>query len=124
MKHSKKLNLALAILLSFLVSNCARVKIKNSEWCGDLGEYGASCFNTNNDNYRDIPKNEWDKERFGMICTRAENYKEWKSAIEKLCKLAKFRCTFEDKERIEDISIKIEKFIEIKNFHQSNRIDI
>jgi hypothetical protein len=124
MKHSKKLNLALAILLVFLVSNCARVKIKNSEWCGDLGEYGASCFNTHNNNSREISREEWNKERYGMICTRAENYKEWKSAIEKLCKLAKFRCTFEEKQKINEISVKIENFIEIKNFYNSNRIDI
>jgi len=111
MKLSEWRNLAFVILLSFLPS-CAKVTVKNTEWCGDLGEYGASCFNTLDDDERDIPKKEWDEIRYGMLCTKAEYYSDWKSTIEKLCKLAKSRCTYDDKKKVFIFSQKIERFIE------------
>jgi hypothetical protein len=88
--------LPFVLILSF---SCARIPIKDSEWCGDLGNEGASCFNTLSDNTRDISKEEWDKERVGMICSKAQTFSDWQAAIIKLCKASK-RCTFEDKKII------------------------
>ena len=101
MKLYELLKKSFAILfVSLLLNGCAVVRIKNSEWCGDFGPEGASCFNTHNDNSRDIPSNEWDEERFGMICTSAETFTDWKANILKLCKVAGRRCRFEEKKNI------------------------
>jgi hypothetical protein len=98
MKPSKKLKSVFALLFVCLLSSCARVPIKNSEWCGDLGAEGASCFNTLNDNSRDISKEEWDKERVGKLCTSPETFADLQAAILKLCK-ASGRCVYDSKSK-------------------------
>jgi len=87
------------------------VEIKDGEWCGDMGEDGAACFHTLSPDQRDIPKPEWDKERFGMICTRAENFANWKASILKLCEKKKNRCSFEFKQRVMELSERADNFI-------------
>jgi hypothetical protein len=67
------------------VSGCAHVEIKDSEWCGDMGASGAECFHTLTTETRDLTKTEWDSLRFGMVCTKADTFADWKSVIEKLC---------------------------------------
>jgi hypothetical protein len=67
------------------VSGCAHVEIKDSEWCGDMGESGAECFHTLTTEARELTKAEWDIERFGMVCTKADTFADWKAVIEKLC---------------------------------------
>ncbi len=99
MKHWKKLRSDFVILFVFLFVSCAKVPIKDSEWCGDIGEDGAACFNTLSDKSRDISKKDWDKERFGMICTKPQTFSDWEASIIKLCKVSK-RCTFESKKII------------------------
>ena len=103
------------ILFVCLLVSCARVELKNTEWCGDLGDSGASCFNTHNDNSREIQREEWDKERFGMLCTKSENFAEWKRAIEKLCIIAGKRCTQEEKKSILSFIGKVNHYIYLKN---------
>lgn len=107
---SMKSKINFVILLSFL-SSCSQVPIKNTEWCGDLGQYGASCFNTDNEETRDIPLPEWNEERFGMLCTNAKNFSEWKKVILKLCKLPGARCTYADRQKAHKVEEKIETFI-------------
>lgn len=89
-------------MISFLLSlnSCSVVKIKDGEWCADAGREGASCFNTLSDNSRDISKEDWDKERFGMICTKSENFADWKKSILQLCKMAGKRCRYDFKENV------------------------
>jgi len=99
MMHLKKQKSVFVILFVFLLSSCAKVPIKDSEWCGDLGSSGASCFNTLSDKQRDIEKEAWDKERVGMICTKSETFADWQASILKLCK-SSGRCTFENKKII------------------------
>lgn len=94
-----KLKINFVILLSFL-SSCSHIEIKNSEWCGDLGSYGASCFNTLSEDTRDINNEHWNEERFGMICTKPQTFADWKKAILKLCRLNPGRCSFEDKKKV------------------------
>jgi hypothetical protein len=67
------------------VSGCAHVEITDSEWCGDMGASGAECFHTLTTATEELTKEEWDARRFGMVCTVADTFADWKSVIEKLC---------------------------------------
>jgi hypothetical protein len=67
------------------VSGCAHVEITDSEWCGDMGASGAECFHTLTTETHELTKVEWDTERFGMVCTKADTFADWKADIEKLC---------------------------------------
>jgi hypothetical protein len=91
----------LVILSVFALSACARVHIRDGEWCGDMGDVGASCFHTLTDATRDLDKPSWDAERFGMLCTKAENFAELKKAVLKLCKLSR-DCTFDDVQAVQN----------------------
>jgi hypothetical protein len=75
-----------------------------------MGQQGASCFNTISDNSRDIEKEAWDKERFGMLCTKAESFANWKEALLKLCTLAKKRCTYIAKKKIIEFTDRVDEF--------------
>jgi hypothetical protein len=82
------------------VSGCSHVEIKDSEWCGDLGDDGAICFHTLTSDTRDIQKSYWDTERIGMVCTQSDIFAEWKAVIEKLCDKAK-ACDYQSRTVIE-----------------------
>jgi hypothetical protein len=114
MKNLKNASSFLLILI--LLVSCSTVKISDHEWCGDAGPYGASCFHTLSDRKRDIPKETWDivsvgpDHRFGMICTSAESFANWKEALLKLCTLAKKRCTYIAKKKIIEFTDRIDEF--------------
>lgn len=97
------------LLFVLILSSCGQIRLNNSEWCGDLGDLGASCFKTHSDESRDITKDEWDQERFGQVCTQAENFSNMKTALQKLCYLTK-KCTIEEKKILNSLENKIEKF--------------
>lgn len=86
--------------MALLLSSCGTVVIKDQEDCGDMGSLGATCFHTLSSETRDIPKAQWDDERFGMVCTKASNIADTKAAIEKLCSVSN-DCTYEVKQRID-----------------------
>ena len=86
-------------LAVLLLSNC-QIQIKDIEVCGDFGSEGASCFHTNKDGSRDLTKTQWDHERFGMLCTKPENFAAWKAAIIKLCE--KNGCTWDQVSELVD----------------------
>ena len=111
MLHAKKLRNVLLLLFVTLLSSCAKVPIRNHEWCGDFGDDGASCFNTQNDNSRDLTKEEWDKERFSMLCTSPTNFAEIQAAILKLCTATK-RCTYDSKKKLIALRNKFDNHIE------------
>lgn len=90
--------------------SCSKVKISDGEWCGDAGKEGAYCFHTLSDGERDVPKEQWDLERFGMICTKSENFAQWKSAILKLCKHSKV-CKLEVEEAVNKFTGKVERIV-------------
>jgi hypothetical protein len=73
---------------------------------------GASCFHTLSDKQRDLTIDQWDAERFGMVCTRAENFSNWKAAILKLCKATK-SCSFEEVQQIQAFFDRVEQRIEL-----------
>jgi hypothetical protein len=45
-----------------------------------------------------------------MICTKAENFGEWKKAILKLCKISK-RCTYDVKTQVISFHAKVEHLV-------------
>jgi hypothetical protein len=89
------------------LASCSTVVIKDAEFCADAGELGAFCFNTLSEKERDIPKADWDTERFGMICTKAEHFAEWKAAILKLCRKNPI-CTYDMAREVKRFSGRIE----------------
>lgn len=101
MKLLTMLKIAYVILFVSLLSSCSTVEVKDTEWCSDLGIQGAYCFNTLSTDSREVAKEEWDKERVGMLCTSSDDFAEWKAVILKLCRYAGRRCTYEDKIRIQ-----------------------
>lgn len=111
------MNLMLAWLLLFTLisSGCARVKIKNQEWCGDKGPLGAKCWNTLNNDEREIKSEVWNKidvgpdYRFGKVCTDIQNFTDTKAVILNLCKATK-RCTYDMKNKVITFADKLEGF--------------
>lgn len=102
----KSLKLVCVILL-VLSPSCAKMKIKDAEWCADMGSLGATCVNTLSEGSRDIEKAKWDEERFGQVCTQPENFAEWKATILKFC--SKYRvCSYEFKKKLESVDQKLE----------------
>lgn len=95
-----------------MVLNCAHVNVPDSEWCGDKGNLGAHCSHLLTVQTRDIPKDQWDVERFGMACTKLENMTALKGVVEKLCSQTK-DCTYQQKQLIEKF------FLDIQNFNES-----
>lgn len=88
------------------VTSCARVVIKDAEWCGDVGT-GAICFFTLSTGSREINEEEWDVERVGQVCTKSDNFANWKSAIEQLCHETKL-CSYEDQKKIDEFFNRVE----------------
>jgi hypothetical protein len=73
-----------------------------------MGTDGATCFHTLTTDQRDIPKDQWDTERFGMVCTQTINFADWKAALEKLCHMTK-SCDYETKQKAEAFFERVEK---------------
>jgi len=87
------------LVIVVAVSSCARVQVKDGEFCGDLGSEGAVCFNLLSDGVREISANDWDDERFGMICSKAETFTNLKTVAIQLCNTTK-RCSYEEKQNL------------------------
>ncbi len=92
--------------LRFL-TGCTHVNIPDSEWCGDMGPDGAACFHTLSTTSRDVPKEQWDTERFGMVCTQSANFAAWKTALEQLCHDTKM-CTTQEQQTAKTFFEKIQ----------------
>lgn len=91
------------------LSACGTVKIYDAEWCGDMGTEGAACFHTLSDKEREMSKPLWDIERFGMLCTKADSFANWKTAILALCDRTK-QCSFEEREQVERLYERVDAF--------------
>lgn len=70
-----------------------------------MGAIGADCFKVFSETERNVNKDSWDLERFGMVCTKSENFAEWKGALTQLCAQTK-NC---DEETVNAIFRKIQK---------------
>lgn len=82
-----------------VISSCGKVTIQDNEWCGDIGNYGATCSTMLSNKVRELDKVSWDEERFGMICGKPEAFADLKQAIQKLCYKNK-KCQYEQLEKI------------------------
>ncbi len=101
------MRLKILFIMTAMLSGCATVEVKNHEFCGDMGELGASCFNTLTADTRAISKAEWDIERVGMVCERAEVFADWKTVILKLCHKSK-ACRYQALENLEKLFNNVE----------------
>ena len=106
------MNLKIVCVILLVLSSCARVKITDTEFCGDMGRDGAKCFTTLSGQERTIELREWEDYRFGMICSKASTFAEWKKAILKLCKMSR-RCYFSTQKKINEFGENVES-IEVK----------
>lgn len=70
-----------------------------------MGASGAECFHTFSSASREIPKAQWDQERFGQLCTKAQNFADWKAVILQLCSETK-NCTHADIAAINRVAAK------------------
>ena len=80
-KHSSRL---LCLVLFTSLTSCT-VALHDQRWCGDMGQYGATCFHTLTTDKETMTKEQWDVVRFGMVCSEAQSFADNKAAIEKLC---------------------------------------
>lgn len=99
------------ILSAFILSGatCQRVNIADHELCGDKGELGASCFHMLSDENRKLTYEEWEQERFGQICMKADAYANIKAALLKLCESSR-RCTWQEVQDIKNLGKKVSRF--------------
>lgn len=102
---------ALLTLFAFALSgaSCPRVEIADHELCGDKGTLGASCFHTLSDETRKLDFQEWEFQRFGQICMKAEAWANFKAALLKLCE-SSGRCTWQQIQDIENLTKRVEVF--------------
>jgi hypothetical protein len=75
----------LVILLVGSTSSCQHIIIKDAEWCSNLVNGDAYCVHSITGAKRYVAQEQWDKERVGMVSTKAENYANIKEVIKQLC---------------------------------------
>lgn len=117
----KNIGMLSAILLLLSLSSCARVPIKNTEWCGDMGPNGAQCFHTLSDESRTLSATEWENERFGMICATSKDFGEFKKVITNLCRISK-RCTYEMKQKINTFFTRVDEYEKKIGIYEENKL--
>lgn len=106
--QGKRISLVCVILL-FLVSSCGKVNIKDAEFCGNLGILGAECFHAFSEKHRSMNYSQWKEESFGMICTRSENFANWKAAIMALCKNTG-QCNKKVEKKVKKLDRRVQQF--------------
>lgn len=97
---------SLRILSILVLSSCAQVKLKDSEFCAGLPDGSATCVHMLSDATRDIPQPQWDIERVGEICETSAAFADLKGAIEKLCHMTG-KCTMDQKKQMAQFFDKI-----------------
>jgi len=106
------------LTLSFIgqvVTSCGTVEIKDGEACADFGVNGAHCNWLFHDEPRELTFEQWDRERFGMICTKSANFKDWQADIQKLCAISK-RCSKKELEFLNDFFLRLKAIDETVPF--------
>lgn len=71
-----------------------------------MGSLGAECDWALSDDRESLSKPEWDAQRPGMICTDADTFANWLSALMKLCD-SYSNCTYVEREIIEKAGLRI-----------------
>lgn len=67
------------------ITSCQHIIIHDAEWCSNLSNGDAYCVHSITGSKRYVDKTQWDKERVGMVSTKAENYANIKEVIRQLC---------------------------------------
>ncbi len=106
----KKRAMLSAVWLIGIVS-CAHVIVYDSEVCGDLGLYGASCAHTLIDKPRNITKSQWDKERVGMLCMDSTAFNDAETAIDQFCTAYKV-CDYKMRGQLQDAFVRLLPVVE------------
>ena len=91
----------IVLLIGIALSGCAHVTVKDKEVCADLGGAGAHCAHTYINEKRDIKKVDWDKERVGWMCIRADDFSDTEDSIDELCRNTNY-CDYETRVKISD----------------------
>lgn len=68
--------------------------------CADLGVYGAHCAHTYITSRRDIIKREWDLQRVGYMCMKADDFSDAEDSIDELCRISNL-CDYATKDQIQ-----------------------
>lgn len=118
--HWLKLKNVWLILSSIaLLSGCAKVVIKDVEWCASAGRFGALCQHSIHDQSRRMTVEEFIdflQARPGnpangipakgpALCTSSEGFKDVKTMLEQACYLLKKKCTYEMKQTIQRLEL-------------------
>lgn len=97
------------LVVSFALSACSSIPIKDIEMKWDAGQKGAFVTHLLSDKEREIPKAEWDKIRVGHACLSEEDIGWAIATIEKACGELKKLCDFETKAKIIKLSARAER---------------
>lgn len=95
------------LVLTLLTASCANIPITNSRWYADIGTQGAVWAETQTVDSGEVKQPQWDDMRFGMICTEAKTFADWKATIEKLCSVSG-KCTYQIKQQFNQFFENIE----------------
>tara|TARA_R110000868_G_scaffold291143_1_gene551532 strand:+ start:226 stop:594 length:369 start_codon:yes stop_codon:yes gene_type:complete len=92
-----------------MVLSCSQVQIKDSEWFGNLPDGSAIAFHFLTPENRELSREQWDQERVGMVCTKSDNFGDWKAALEKLCRVSG-KCSYQTKKKISQFIYRMNSF--------------
>lgn len=88
------------IVLGLCAASCAPIKIKDHEFYGDMGKFGAVKVHSL---FTEIPpvriyQPEWDQMRIGMVCTSADTIADIQATVDKLCTRSN-QCDYEEMQK-------------------------
>lgn len=96
--------ISLPLLVSWAVSGCSTVPIKNIPLYWPVGPDGAVITHTLTDDEGRMAKPEWEEFSRGTVCQTYDDFAWLRGTIEKLCSEHKRLCKAEVKERIAAVS--------------------
>lgn len=104
------------LLILTLLTSCASVEIKDSEWVGSLGESGGVAYHLLTNETHDLTHDEiiakWNNLSQPQVMTSVDTLLDWKADIEKLCSDSG-ECTIEQQKtqiRLLEVVNKVEGF--------------
>jgi hypothetical protein len=84
--------------------SCApKITIYDKRICADVGDDGAHCNHTLVEKPEDIPKAQWDKERFGMLCADSQGFSDTETAIDQICETNLIQCDYKMRAKLKEI---------------------
>lgn len=66
-----------------------------------------------------MSKVEWDSESVGWVCTKSENFADWKKALLKLCDETNM-CSYKVTKTVEDLARKADRSVSRENEPKGN----